>query len=155
LAIPVSDTFIYVEPVYLEAMQEKSESAAAGPPQPRGFARPQSRGAPPSSQPDKSRAAALPELKRVIASFGNRLIMEENLDKALSRVVGGQIFPKQSVSPSIPQTQDMSSLGVLALKHYNKAKDYLRKGNWAEYGRELENLEKVLKEMSGIGEERK
>ena len=35
------------------------------------------------------------------------------------------------------------------MEHYNKAKAYLRQGKWAEYGRELENLEKLLKEMSG------
>ena len=81
--------------------------------------------------------------------------MEENLDKALSSVLGGQVFPKQLAFPSIPQTQDLSNLGVLALAHYNKAKDYLRQGNWAEYGRELENLEKILKEISSITKEKK
>jgi uncharacterized membrane protein (UPF0182 family) len=76
--------------------------------------------------------------------------MEENLDKALSSVLGEQVFRKQLASPAIPQTQGISDLGVLALEHYNKAKDYLRQGNWAEYGRELENLEKILKEMSSV-----
>jgi uncharacterized membrane protein (UPF0182 family) len=155
LAIPLSDTFIYVEPVYLEAKQEESELPSTGSPQPRGFAKSGRRGVPGSSLQDKSRAAALPELKRVIVAFGNRLIMEENLDKALSGVVGGQILPKQLASPSIPQTQDISNLGALALEHYNKAKDYLRQGNWAEYGRELENLEKILKEIASITKEKK
>ena len=150
LAIPISDTFIYVEPVYLEATQEKSELPSTAAPQPKGFGKPGRGGAPVSSQQDKSRAASIPELKRVIVAFGNRLVMEENLDKALSSVLGGQIFTKQLASPSIPQTQDLSNLGVLALEHYNKAKDYLRQGNWAEYGRELENLEKILREISSI-----
>jgi uncharacterized membrane protein (UPF0182 family) len=141
LAIPLSDNFIYVEPVYLEAKQEESASAATGPTQKRRV--------PVSSIEDKSMAAALPELKRVIVAFNNRLIMEQNLDKALSGILGEQIFPKQLAVPSIPQTQDISNLGALALEHYNKAKDYLRQGNWAEYGRELENLEKILKEISG------
>jgi uncharacterized membrane protein (UPF0182 family) len=146
LAIPISDTFIYVEPVYLEAKQEKSELPSTGPPQRRGV--------PVSSQQDKSRSAALPELKRVIVAFSNRLVMEETLDKALSSVLGGQIFTKQLASPSIRQTQDVSNIGVLALEHYNKAKDYLRQGNWAEYGRELENLEKILREISSITKEK-
>ncbi|MGD9150959.1 MAG: hypothetical protein PVG40_11750 [Desulfobacterales bacterium] len=81
--------------------------------------------------------------------------MEENLDKALSRILGGQMFPQQLASPSIAQTENISNLGVLALEHYNKAKDYLRQGNWAEYGKELENLEKVLKEISSITKEKK
>jgi uncharacterized membrane protein (UPF0182 family) len=155
LAIPISDTFIYVEPVYLEAKQEESALASTQTPQPRGSAQPRRGGEPVSSQQDKSRGAALPELKRVIVAFSNRLIMEERLEKALSSVLGGQIFAKQSASPSIPETGDTSNLGVLALEHYNKAKDYLRQGNWAEYGRELENLEKILEQISSITKEKK
>ncbi|RLB82928.1 MAG: UPF0182 family protein [Deltaproteobacteria bacterium] len=147
LAIPISDTFIYVEPVYLEAKQEKSELPLTGSPQ-RG-------GVQVSSQQDKSRGAALPELKRVIVAFSNRVVMEENLDKALSSVLSREISPKHLAPPSIPQTQNISKLGVLALEHYHKAKDYLRQGNWAEYGRELENLEKILKEISSITKEKK
>jgi len=148
LAIPISDTFIYVEPVYLEAKQEQSVLSPTESPQPKGSEKRLRQGMPASSQQDKSRGASLPELKRVIVAFGNRLIMEENLDKALSSVLAGQVFPKQVASPSIAQTQDASNMAVLALEHYRKAKDYLREGNWAEYGRELENLEKILREMS-------
>ena len=147
LAIPISDTFIYVEPVYLEAKQEKSELPSTGSPRARGVSA--------SLKEEKSGVAALPELKRVIVAFSNRLIMEENLEKALSSVLDAQILPKQLASPSIPQTLDISNIGVLALEHYNKAKDYLRQGNWAEYGRELENLEKILKEISSITKENK
>jgi uncharacterized protein len=146
LAIPLSDAFIYVEPVYLEAKQEESESP---PP-----VTSQKGGRRVSTQKDRSRTAALPELKRVMVAFGNRLIMEENLDKALGRVLGGQMFPKQLASPSRTQNQDISDLGVLALEHYNKAKDYLRQGNWAEYGRELDNLEKVLKKINSVTKKR-
>jgi uncharacterized membrane protein (UPF0182 family) len=147
LAIPLSDTFIYVEPVYLEAKQEESELPPTG--------SSQRRSGPVSSQKKiKSRVAALPELKRVIVAFGNRLIMEENLDKALSSVLGGQIVTEQLALPTGSQTQDISDLGALALEHYNKAKDYLRQGNWAEYGRELENLEKILTEISSITKEK-
>jgi uncharacterized membrane protein (UPF0182 family) len=81
--------------------------------------------------------------------------MEETLDKALSAVLDRQIFTKQLASPSIPEIGDTSNIGVLALEHYNKAKDYLRQGNWAEYGRELENLEKILEKMSSITKEKK
>jgi len=152
LVIPVGDTFIYVEPVYLEAIQEKSESPPSGAPGTKGLMKSRSGGQPVSSQQDKSRGASLPELKRVIVAFGNRLVMEENLDKALSRVLGKQISTEQSTeqlaAPLVPQTQDFSNRGVLALEYYNKAKDYLRQGNWAGYGRELENLEKLLNDMS-------
>jgi len=155
LAIPISDSFIYVEPVYLEAIQEVKEVPSTASPPARGFKKPQRGQAPGSSALDKSRSASLPELKRVIVAFGNRIIMEETLDKALSSVLEPEIFPKEVASPAIPQTLNIYNLGGLALEHYNKAKDYLRQGNWAAYGKELENLEEALKEMSRITREKR
>ena len=151
LAIPISDSFIYVEPVYLEAKQEEKELPPAGQPQ----QKPQRRGASPASRQEKPRSAALPELKRVIVAFGNRLVMEDTLDKALNMVLWGGKFPQKRVSTIISQTPKGSNLGALALEHYNKAKDYLSQGNWAEYGRELENLEKILEELVKISKEEK
>jgi uncharacterized membrane protein (UPF0182 family) len=148
LAIPLSDTFIYVEPVYLEAIQEGAESAGAGAGQRRGFGRGSGQGPRGTSQQqDKSRAAALPELKRVIVSFGNRLVMEDNLDMALTRVLGEQM-PEELAVPTAPPVLETTHLGTQALQHYNRAKEYLKEGNWAEYGRELEKLEKILEEMA-------
>jgi hypothetical protein len=88
-------------------------------------------------------------------AFANRLVMEENLDTALNSVLGGEIVTKPLSPPSIPQTEDISNLGVSALEHYNKAKAYLRQGNWAAYGRELESLEKILEEMASMRKEEK
>jgi uncharacterized membrane protein (UPF0182 family) len=153
LAIPLSDTFIYVEPVYLEAKQEETEMASAGSPQPGGFGRPRRRGGPGASQ--RARTASIPELKRVIVAFGNRLVMEENLDRALRSVLGGEIVTRPLAAPAMPTTQDVSDLGVSALEHYKRAKAYLRQGNWAAYGRELENLENILKEMASQTKEKK
>jgi uncharacterized membrane protein (UPF0182 family) len=91
----------------------------------------------------------LPELKRVIVAFGNRLIMEENLDSALRGVLGGKVIPKRPATASrdIPKTL-ASNLSETALEHYMKAKEQLRQGNWTAFGEELELLEKALKEMA-------
>jgi hypothetical protein len=147
LAIPISDTFIYVEPLYLEAKQEESESAATGSPQGRGLTRSR-RGAPAGASQAKSVAAALPELKRVIVAFGNRMVMEETLDKALSTLFGGEVSPEPAVLPLVPERGDVSNLGAQALERWNRAKEALRQGNWAEYGRELDALERLLKDMA-------
>ena len=152
LVIPISDTFIYVEPVYLEAIQEESD-AAKGAPQPGAPAKKRGRAATVRSPLD-TRAASLPELKRVIVAFSNRVIMEENLDKALNNILGGQISTEQLAPPSVPQMEGISTLGMSALEHYKKAKDYLRQGNWAGYGKELENLEIILEEISGAKREK-
>jgi uncharacterized membrane protein (UPF0182 family) len=153
LAIPISGSFIYVEPIYLEAKQESRETPASASSESGRFGKPQRRQAPVSPQTDRSRAAALPELKRVIVAYSNRVTMEESLDKALSQVLGAQISPEETVSRPKAKSHAVSELGGLALKYYNKAKDYLRQGNWAGYGRELEHLENILNEMSGITKE--
>jgi uncharacterized membrane protein (UPF0182 family) len=150
LAIPVGETFIYVEPVYLEAIQEESQMSQASTHQPDAGPKSQRANAL-SPRLEESKAASLPELKRVIVAFGNRLVMEENLDKALSSILDVEISQKQPASLAIPQKkgEGLSNLGATALDHYNNAKTYLRNGDWTGYGRELENLEKILKEISG------
>ena len=155
LAIPISDSFIYVEPVYLEAKQEERETPSTTAPKPSPFRKSPSGGAGVSPLVEKSRAASLPELKRVIVAFSNRLVMAKDLDNALNGVLGKGISPEQLVTPLVPKTLGVDNLGKLALQHYNKAKDYLRQGNWAGYGNELENLEKVLRDMARIPKEEK
>jgi uncharacterized membrane protein (UPF0182 family) len=84
--------------------------------------------------------AGLPELKRVIVAIGNRVVMEERLDQALNRVLGSEIAQRRE--------DETSDLNARALEYYYKAKEYLREGDWAGYGRELDKLENILKQLS-------
>ena len=149
LAIPLSDTFIYVEPVYLEAKQEEASPAAASS-QPSRFQKNQGNQKPVSSELDQSRAASLPELKRVIVAFSNRIIMEDDLEQALNKLLGMKTSLDKYTSPGVPKTLKTHDLGVMALEHYNKAKDYLRQGDWAGYGKELGQLEEILRNLSEL-----
>jgi uncharacterized membrane protein (UPF0182 family) len=78
--------------------------------------------------------------------------MEETLDRALRLVLGGETAAREMVSAYKPGTHDISESGKLALEHYNRAKEYLRQGDWAGYGKELQHLEKILQGMSGTDE---
>ena len=155
LAIPVCDSFIYVEPIYLEAKQQERSGTAAGETASggRGKSREKEITTPPWRE--KSRASALPELKRVIAAFGNRVAMEENLDKALTSVLGGGGSVTERRVPAAKEILKTSSLGVQALEHYNNAKVYLRQGNWTGYGEELDKMEKILEKLGNqeVGKE--
>jgi uncharacterized membrane protein (UPF0182 family) len=146
LAIPVSDSFIYVEPIYLEAQQELQREAQAAPSSKGGQSQ-QQQPTPPARK-GSTMTAALPELKRVIVALGSRVAMEEKLELALSRVLGSKIIEKDDVSTKEAETGEISNLGQRALKYYHKAKDYLRQGDWAGYGRELEKLESILEQIS-------
>ncbi|MBN2122985.1 MAG: UPF0182 family protein, partial [Deltaproteobacteria bacterium] len=150
LAIPVGETFIYVEPVYLEAKQEEAEQAPAASPKPRGLFQSPKRNSPGVGQMDRTRAASLPELKRVIASFGDRVVMRESLDEALRAVLSGDAVPGPVTAARRPAEEDVRQLGNLALETFRQAQKYLRDGKWAEYGQELESLEKVLERMAAM-----
>jgi uncharacterized membrane protein (UPF0182 family) len=76
--------------------------------------------------------------------------MAENLEKALELAIAGEMSSRELASPRMPETHEVSQMGTLAFDHYNKAKEYLRQGDWAGYGRELEQLENILKEMSAV-----
>jgi uncharacterized membrane protein (UPF0182 family) len=148
LAIPLGDSFIYVEPIYLEAKQEEQRLArAAAPPSGGPFGKPTKGQTMGPSRVRTVRTAALPELKRVIVALGNRVTMEENLEKALHRVLQGEAVYGGEVSP-VPETGETPALGVLALKHYHKARERLGEGDLAGYGIELEQLENILKQLS-------
>ena len=146
LAIPVSNAFIYVEPIYLEAKQEVRQPVAA--PQSQSGVKSQKQQAVRPAREGSTTTASLPELKRVIVALGNRVVMEERLDRALSQVLGREITWSKEVSAVMPQTGATSDLSARALEYYYKAKEYLREGDWAGYGRELDKLESILKQLS-------
>ncbi len=156
LAIPVEDTFIYVEPVYLEAKQETAQKPAPGQQPRRGiFSTPQSGASggniSGAGKPDRS-SASLPELKRIIAASGNRVVMHERLDEALRGILGSDLLSAKPSSTATIERQmesdsEVGEMAKKALEHYRKAKEYLRDGNWAGYGKELDALEKILTEQ--------
>ena len=147
LAIPVCDSFIYVEPVYLEAKQHERPGASADEASSRSLGKSRKSETPAPPWREKARTSALPELKRVIAAFGNRVAMEENLDQALMSVLGGRgIVEERTVSVAV-ESLHSSSLGLRALEHYNNAKAFLRQGNWTGYGEELNKMEAILRKL--------
>ena len=146
LAIPISDAFIYVEPIYLEAKQEAQRPAPV--PQAQGGLKPQKQTEARPARKGSTTTAGLPELKRIIVALGNRVVMEERLDRALNRVLGSELIPRRDVAAVRPETGEASDLSNRALDYYYKAKEYLREGDWAGYGRELDKLENILKQMS-------
>ena len=148
LAIPIHDTFVYVEPVYLVANQEQKSATQPAPTTRRSPLTRRRMAGSYTSGARQSPTAALPELKRIIVAFGNRLTMERDLQTALSALLGKtSYFPSTQVGPK-PAAVPSGDLALQALRHYRKAQDLLRQGDWAGYGKELDSLEKILKQMA-------
>jgi len=146
LAIPISDAFLYVEPIYLEAKQERKRPIPA--PSSQSGSKTQNQQKPRPARKEIATTAALPELKRVIVALGDRVIMEKKLEQALNRVLDRQAIFKKDILPVGSDSDAVSDLVLTALEHYNNAKAFIHKGDWAGFGRELEKLERILKQLA-------
>ncbi len=129
LVIPIDQSILYVEPIYLQA-----------------------------------EASQLPELRRVIVAYGNRIAMEETLGGALASVMGTEYptepppaedveTPTESEEPPSAVREDWAALVHKAEGHYQAAQDCLQLGDWTCYGREMEALELILEALVAATEE--
>jgi uncharacterized membrane protein (UPF0182 family) len=91
----------------------------------------------------------LPELKRVIASYGERVVMKETLAEALSALFEAGTAPTtSSATTGTPLAGSAADRAREALDHYNQAMERLKSGDWAGFGRELEAVRGFLEDIS-------
>lgn len=114
LVIPVEDSILYIQPLYLEAQ-----------------------------------GGGLPELRRVIAGYGNRIVMEENLEAALAGIFGGYrgAGPRRGRPAAPPAGSPNAELARRAARAFEDGKAALQKNDWQGYGRAMAELERLLREM--------
>jgi uncharacterized membrane protein (UPF0182 family) len=120
LVLPVENTFIYIEPIYLQAS-----------------------------------SARMPQLKKVVIASGNRLIYSDTYEEAIL-ALGGQRSvamaaarpaaetvegppPAPAAGPAVPP-----AIIEEARSHLRKYREYISQGRYAEAGREMEALERLL-----------
>ncbi len=99
----------------------------------------------------QSEQSQMPELKRVIVAFTEQLEMRKTLDQALQAVfLGENISPvqTQNILQGKQPTKLLPGKAQQALDIYNKAIEYLKQGNWAGYGDELNQLKQILEELA-------
>jgi uncharacterized membrane protein (UPF0182 family) len=110
----------------------------------------------------KSSDGKIPELKRVIVAYQNRIVMADTLDTALARIFGGDNQKRESGSTSnttAPQGDSRAlnqpasppatqALAAQARDHYQRAMQAQRDGNWALYGEEIRLLGESLQGLA-------
>jgi hypothetical protein len=93
--------------------------------------------------------AGLPELKRVIVSFDDQVVMEESLDLALQRLFGGKTAPVAIAKGArVDMAASPSALAKEAMNSFERATTLQRQGDWAGYGEELQRLGEILQQMA-------
>ncbi len=99
----------------------------------------------------KAESSEMPELKRVIVSFADKVVMDENLPAALEKIFSGGKFMDSSRKDDAAGTR-MKDLASRAYNHYLRAEQNLKEGNWGKYGEELNTLKDILFRMQKIKE---
>lgn len=116
--IPINNSIMYVEPVYLEASNQ-----------------------------------AIPEMKRVIVAYGDKIAYESTLEDALADLFGEDENSGQSQSASASSGKKNSGksntkeLIQKANEAYENAVNAQKSGNWKKYGDYLDELEKYLNQL--------
>jgi uncharacterized membrane protein (UPF0182 family) len=91
----------------------------------------------------------LPELKRVIAAYGDRVIMKETLAEALSALFDSGAAPRSpSSSMGTPLAAPTAEQARKALDHYNQAIERLKSGDWTGFGAQLDAMHELLESLS-------
>ena len=98
----------------------------------------------------RAETGQVPELKRVIAAYGDRVVMEETLEGALAALFKESGPDSTALIP--PNASAVSGPVNLraheALSHYNRALERLKSGDWAGFGAELDALRPLLEQLS-------
>jgi uncharacterized membrane protein (UPF0182 family) len=114
LVIPIQDSILYIEPLYIEA-----------------------------------ETGQLPELKRVLVSDGERVVMEESLGEALEVLFGKSKIretTKQGSEKDLEKTTE--DLINNAQVYYNQIQDSMKEGDWTGIGSSLDELGDILDTLS-------
>jgi uncharacterized membrane protein (UPF0182 family) len=142
MAIPIEKSFLYVEPVYLQASQESKPEVQT----PGRMTRPS-----PGRPARPTRSIALPELKRVIVAYGNEVVMREDLASSLAAIFEGMELPRETMPGQGVEMKSIQDLIVSALDQYKTAQKRLKAGDWAGYGEALKKMERILEELARAG----
>ncbi len=110
----------------------------------------------------RAQGGRIPELKRVVVAYQNRVVMEETLDAGLAQLFGGPgaatrapVRVSETRGAASAVSARAADLARRANESFRRAVEAQRAGDWARYGEELRRLEDVLRQLQAAVEERK
>ncbi len=110
LVIPIADSLIYVEPVYITT----------------------------------ANSAAVPEVKRIIVAYGDKVVMRETLGECFDVLFGAG---ETSVPQTEIDTEDIDnaySAAEIAVGAYDKMQQAWRNGDWSAFGEAMDELGEAI-----------
>ena len=93
----------------------------------------------------KAETGKIPELKRVVVAYENKIAMEETLEEGLFKIFGIGVAAKPPASDG-PPTKDVEERIQRAAAAYEEALRAQREGDWTRYGEAIRRLGEILKQ---------
>jgi uncharacterized membrane protein (UPF0182 family) len=108
----------------------------------------------------------IPELKRVVVAYQNRVVMQETLEGSLNELFGGSTQPRNQPAPAEAAAgagapgpagaaaggTELRALASEARQRYEAALQAQRELDWARYGEEMRQLGQLLERLAGGSE---
>lgn len=113
LVVPIEDSLLYVEPIYLKSDTESN----------------------------------FPEMKMVVVSYAERIVMEPTLDMAIERIFGIYEEAEEPIENEYDNT-NINDLIIQANNIFIEATEAQKKGDWALYGQNINKLEDILNQLN-------
>lgn len=119
----------------------------------------------------RSSTGKIPELKRVIVAYGNRIVMAETLTRALVQIFGPSVASAlepdrlestatsiiestssmpDAIEAAMPADSTLQQLAAEAAATFDRADKAQREGDWAKYGEEQKRLRELFDRMKVI-----
>jgi uncharacterized protein len=108
----------------------------------------------------RAESGKIPELKRVIVAYENKIAMEETLDKSLARIFEAEPFltdtslttpAAETRAAELTPAANAAALIRQARESYDRAVQAQKQGDWAKYGEELKRLGAILESLNKNG----
>lgn len=90
---------------------------------------------------------AIPEVKRVILAYKDKIVMEDTLANALNKLFNLQA-PTQPQVPQVQTNETQQELIKKANDIYNNAMNASKNGDWTDFGKNLDELGSVLNDLN-------
>ena len=128
LIVPIRDSLLYVQPIYITAQRDEAEDQGQGP----GLGQPRA----------DDGLTGIPEFKRVVVSYNGNIQMRETLAEALAAVFGAP--PGETPDPGDELPSDVAALVTAALQALEDADAALRAGDLATYQAKVDEATSLL-----------
>lgn len=100
---------------------------------------------------------SIPEMKRVIVSYGDNIVIAENMESALKQLFNADTSSNNGAATNVtPQTgttnntisKELTDKIKEAKQYFDAAQDAQKNGDWAGYGNNIKKLQEILNEIS-------